>query len=236
MKIDLYKTNGSSPPCIPTVDVAQTASTFPNPRETPAVALEDPAIKGAILRGARKARVKKYSLVTENRGNSACEHTSDFVQATWVALLESHAEEYAALTSEERPRFVEQLAVRTAWREVYRMKREVPLVEPIEGNEIGSEGQQFFACDDISLNGRRRHPNWISVHASESELIERIGRQRAATPPEEQPEPKYERMCRVLGTKKADWMLDYENHRYESPKTSAERVLYHRLRKKLERM
>jgi hypothetical protein len=67
VKVDLYKTNGSSPPCIPTVDVvAQTAATLPNPRETVAVALEDPAIKGAIQRGARKAQVKKYSAVTKN--------------------------------------------------------------------------------------------------------------------------------------------------------------------------
>src|ERR1700674_187128 len=104
MKADLYKTNGSSPPCIPTVNViAQTTATLPNPRETVAVALEDPAIKGAIQRGARKAQVKKYAAVTKNGRDRVCEHTSDFVQATYVALLENHTEEYIALTPEERP-------------------------------------------------------------------------------------------------------------------------------------
>jgi hypothetical protein len=48
----------------------------------------------------------------------------------------------------------------------------------------------------------------MSAHAEESKLIERIDRQRAQTPPEEEPETKYERMCRLLGPQKADWMLD----------------------------
>jgi hypothetical protein len=237
MKTDLFKTNGSSPPSIPTMDATvQTASTLPNPRETVAVALEDPATKGAIQRGARKAQVKKYSAVTKNGRDEVCEHTSDFVQATCVALLEKYAEEYTALTPEERPGFVERLAMRTAWHEVYPMKLEVPLAEPFGSDEVGSESPRVFACDDISLNGRRRRPCWISAHAFESELIERIDRQRAATPPEEETETKYERMHRLLGAQKADWMLDYRNSRYESPKTSAERVRYHRLRKKLDGM
>lgn len=228
MKVDLYKTNGSSPPCIPTVDVvAQTAAQAPTPHGIVAVALEDPAIKGAIQRGARKAQVKKYSA-------GVCEHTSDFVQATCVVLLEN--EEYTALTPEERSRFVEQLAMRTAWREVYPMKREVPLAEPFDSGQVGSEGPHVFACDDISLNRRKRRPSWISAHAFESELIERIDRQRAETPPQVHSEYKYERMYRLLGAEKADWMLDYENSRYESPKTSAERVRYCRLRKKLNGM
>jgi hypothetical protein len=92
---------------------------------------------------------------------------------------------------------------------VYRMKLEVPL----DRDRAGSEGSSL-----------------------ESELIERIDRQRAAIPPEEQTETKYERMCRLLGAQKADWMLDYENHRYDSAKTSAERVRYCRLRKKLDGM
>src|ERR1700732_4322725 len=111
MKADLYKTNGSSPPCIPTVVVvAQTAATLPNPRETVAVALEDPAIKGAIQRGARKTKIKKYSAVTKNGRDGVREHISDVVQATYLALLENHTEEYIALSPAERPRFVEQLA------------------------------------------------------------------------------------------------------------------------------
>ena len=48
---------------------AQTASTLPNPRDIVAVALGDPAIKGAIQRGARKAQVKKYSTVTKHGRN-----------------------------------------------------------------------------------------------------------------------------------------------------------------------
>ncbi len=236
MKVDLYKTNGSSPPCIPTVDVvAQTAAQAPTPHGIVAVALEDPAIKGAIQRGARKAQVKKYSAVTKNGRGGVYEHTSDFEQATCVALLENYAEEYTALTPEERPRFVEKLATSIAWREVYLMKREVPLAEPFDSDQVGSKGPHVFACDDISLNRHGRHPNWISAHAIESELIERVDRQRAA-PPEEQTETKYERMHRLLGAQKADWMLDYENSRSESAKTSAERVRYHRLRKKLDGM
>jgi hypothetical protein len=199
-----------------------------------AVALEEPAIREAIQRGARKAQVKKYSAVTKNGRDGVCEHTSDFVQATYLALLEHHAEAFAALAQEERAGFVEKLATSVAWREVYPMKREVPLAEPFDGDEVGSEGPHVFACDDISLNGQSRHPTWISAHAIESELIERIDRRRAKTPLEEQPEPKYERMCRLLGAQKAGWMLDYENRRYESAKTPAERVRYFRLRKKLE--
>jgi hypothetical protein len=236
MKVDLYKTNGSSPPFISTVHVAQTASTLPNPHEIVVVALEDPAIKKAILRGARKARVRKYSAVTKKGRDGVCEHTSDFVQATYLALFESHAKTFAALTPEERLRFVEQLALRIAWREAYPMKREVPLAQPLDGDELGGVGQEAFACDDISLNGHRSHPNWISAHAFESELIDRIDLHRAKTPPEEQPESPYERRCRLVGPQTADWMLDYENHRYESAKTSAERVRYHRLRKKLDGM
>jgi len=237
MKVDLYQTNGSSPPCIPTVHVvAQTAATLPNPRETVAVALEDPAIKEAIQRGARKAQIKKYSAVTKHGRDVVYEHISDVVQATCVALLENHTEEYTTLTPEERPIFVEELATRTAWHEVYPMKREVPLAEPFDSDQVGSEGPRVFACDDISLNGRRRRPCWISARAFESELIERIDRRRAKTPSEEQPETKYERMHRLLGAQKADWMLDYENRRYESAKTPAERVRYHRLLKKLDGM
>ena len=41
MKVDLYKTNGSSPPCIPTADVPQTASALPNPLETVAPDFND---------------------------------------------------------------------------------------------------------------------------------------------------------------------------------------------------
>ena len=237
MKADLYKTNGSSPPCISSVHVvSQAAGTLPNPHETVTVALEDPAIRGAIQRGASKAQVKRYAAVTKNRRGRVCEHTSDVVQATCVALLQHHSEEYTALTSEERPRFVEQLATRTAWHEVYPMKREVPLAEPFEGDDVGSECPRLFACDDISLNGRRRRPCWISARAFESDLIERIDRQRAATPTEEEVETKYEHVRRRLGAQTADWMLDYENHRYDSAKTSAERVRYCRLRKKLDRM
>ena len=97
MKIDLCKTNGSSPPCISSVHVvSQAAGTLPNPRETVTVALEDPAIRGAIQRGARKAQVKKYAAVTKNGRDGVCEHTSDFVQATCVALLENHRKIHGA--------------------------------------------------------------------------------------------------------------------------------------------
>lgn len=237
MKADLFKTNGSSPPSIPTMDaIVQIAATLPNPRDIVAVALQDPAIKGAIQRGARKARIKKYSAVTKHGRDVVYEHISDVVQATCVALLENHTEEYTALTPEERPIFVEELATRTAWHEVYPMKRELPLAEPFDSDQLGSEGPRVFACDDISLNRQGRHPNWISAHAFESRLIEHIDRQRAGIPPEEQTETKYERMHRLLGAQTADWMLDYENSRYESPKTSAERVRYLRLRRKLDRM
>jgi hypothetical protein len=215
---------------------AQTASTLPNPRDIVAVALGDPAIKGAIQRGARKAQVKKYSTVTKHGRNGVCEHTSDAVHATYVALLDNYANEYIVLTRDERPRFVEKLAARIAGREVHRMKREVPLAEPSDRAQAGSEGPRVFACDDISLNRRKRHPNWISAHAFESRLIERIDRQRAGTPQEEQPETRYERIRRLLGAQKADWMLDYENSRYDFAKTSAERVCYCRLRKKLDGM
>ena len=94
MKVDLYKTNGSSPPCIPTVDVvAQTAAQAPTAHDIVAVALEEPAIREAIQRGTRKAQVRKYSASPQTyRGY--VENTSDFVQATCVALLENHAEEW----------------------------------------------------------------------------------------------------------------------------------------------
>jgi hypothetical protein len=234
MKTDLFKTNGSSPPSIPTMDaVVQTAATLPNPRDTVARALEDPAIREAIQRGARKAQVKKFSVVTKHGRHGVWEHTSDAVHATYVALLDNYANEYIVLTRDERPRFVEDLAARIAGREVHRMKREVPLAEPSDGDQAGSEGPRVFACDDISLNRRKRHPSWMSAHAFESELIERIDSQRAGTPAEEQTETKYERIRRLLGAQKADWMLDYENGRYDFAKTSAERVRYCRLRKRL---
>lgn len=208
----------------------------PSPRELVAAALCERAISEAIQRGARKAHVKKYAAVTEGGRDEARDYSSDFVQATYVALLESHAQDFTTLAPEERPRFVEQLATRIAWREVYPMKREVPLAEPFDDRDgSDSTGPEVFACDDISLKGaRRRRPSWISAHASESELIERID--RGKTPPEEQPETRYEHMCRLLGAETADWMLDYETNRYGSAKTSANRVKYHRLRKKLAQM
>jgi hypothetical protein len=119
MKIDLYKSNGSSPPCIPTV-------------------LEQPAIKEAIQRGTRKAMVRRYASVTR-WGQRASEYTSDFVQATYLALLEHHAEEFAALPAEDQLKFVERLATSIAWREVRPMKREVPLAEPFDGDHTTLE-------------------------------------------------------------------------------------------------
>lgn len=216
----------------PTPTTTATHAIHPAPDEVLAAALDEPAIWEAIRRGARKAQTKKYSVVTKSARGGVCEHTSDAVQATYLALLDNYAHEYTTLPPEERPRFVEELAKSIAWREVYPMKREVPLVEPVGGEEIGSEGPQFFACDDVSINRARRRPSWIAARASESELIERIDRTR--TPPEEAPETRYEHMCRLLGPEKADWMLDYENNRYESAKTPAERVRYFRLRRKLE--
>jgi hypothetical protein len=218
MKIDLCKSNGSSPPCIPTV-------------------LEQPAIKEAIQRGTRKAQVRKYASVTEWGRQKSREYTSDFVQATYLALLEHYVEEFAALPAEDQLKFVEKLATSIAWREVYPMKREVPLAKSVDGDETDSEaGPQVLACDDISLNRQNRYPDWVSAHAAESELIESIDRRGAGTPPEVEPETTYERRCRLFGSGIADWMLDYENSRYESPKTSAERVRYCRLRQKLDGM
>jgi hypothetical protein len=229
MELDLNKTNGSSPP---------------SRREIVASALEDPAIREAIRRGVRKANVKRYAavlhigqiLIDGTRGgrNEVRDHVSDFEQATYLTLWEERAEEYAALSPEQRPIFVETLAKRIAWREVYPIKRELPLAEPLDDDLAGSEGDspQVFACDDISLGRNNWHPNWVSVHASECELIEHIDRQRAQSVPEEQPETEYERRCRLLGARSADWMLDYDNSRYDSAKTSAEKVRYHRLRKK----
>jgi len=217
------------------VTTAAANATHPTPSEIVAAALDEPAIREAIQRGARKAQVKKYAAVTKGE---VCRYTSDFVQATYLALLEKYPEEYIALPTEERAKFVESLATSIAWHEVYSMKREVPLSEPFDGDQDGrkDDSPQVFACDDISLTKRNRHADWISAHAVESELIERIDRNRANTPPEEQPETKYERTCRLLGPQKADWMLEYENHRYESAKTPAERVRYFRLRKQLEGM
>jgi len=202
--------SGSSPP-IPTLTPPfhDELLTVQPPAVTVAVALEEPAVREAIQRGTRKAQVRKYSAVTKSGRDGVCEYTSDFEQATYLALLEHHAEKFAAVTPEEQTEYVEKLAKSIAWKEVYRMKFEVPL----DRDRAGSEGSSL-----------------------ESELIERIDRQRAATPPEEQTETKYERMHRLLGAQKADWMLDYENHRYDSAKTSAERVRYCRLRKKLDGM
>jgi hypothetical protein len=214
-----------------------TTATRPTPHHVVAAALEEPTIKEAIQRGIRKVRVKKYAAVTKSGRDGVCEHISDFVQATYLALLEHHAEAFAALNPEQRPQFVEKLAMRTAWHEVYPMKREVPLGEPFDGDHADNKtSPQLFACDDMSLNDQHRHADWMSVHALESELIEHIDRHRAETSPEEEPETKYERTCRRLGPQKADWMLDYENRRYESTRTSAERVRYYRLRKQLEAM
>jgi hypothetical protein len=214
-----------------------TTATHPTPHHTVAAALQEPAIKEAIQRGTRKARVKKYAAVTKSGRDGVREHTSDFEQATYLALLEHHGEEFAALTPEERPQFVEKLAMSIAWKEVYPMKREEPLAEPFDGDQADNGASpQVLACDDISLNGRNRHPDWMSAHALESERIEDIDRQRAETAPEEEPETKYERMCRRLGPQNADWMLDYEARRYQSARTSADRVKHYRLQKKLEGM
>jgi len=211
-----------------------TTATCPTPHEIVATALEEPAIRQAIRRGTRKAQVKKYATVTKSGRDGVCEHISDFVQATYLALLEHHAEAFAALTPEQRLQFVEKLAMRTAWHEVYRMKREVPL----DGDQVGSEGASphVLACDDISLNRRNRHPDWMSAHAAESKRIEQIDGQRKQTSPEEEPETRYEHMCRLLGQENADWMLDYENSLYKSAKTPKDRVKYSRLRRKLNGM
>jgi hypothetical protein len=217
----------------PQADIEVTTATHPTPIEALAAALGEPAIKEAIQRGARKAQVKKYAAVTESARDGACEHTSDFEQETYLALLEHHVERFAALAAEERAQFVEKLAKSIAWKQVYRMKREVPLAKPLNGDQNGGDGPETFACDDISLNGQNKHANYVSARAIESDLIGRIDRQRAETTPEEQPETTYDRMCRLLGAQKADWMLDYENRRYESAKTPADRVRYFRLRKKL---
>jgi len=215
--------------------VIEVTTAHPTPHEIVATALEEPAIKGAIQRGLRKVRVKKYAAVTKSGRDGVCEHTSDFVQTTYLALLEHHAEAFAALNPEQRAGFVEKLATSIACHEVYLMKREEPLAEPLDSDQADNEASpQVSACDDISLN--RQKPDWMSAHAEESKLIERIDRQRAETPPEEEPETRYERKCRLVGEENADWMLDYENHLYESAKTSADRVKYHRLRKKLNGM
>src|ERR1700694_2213251 len=118
MKLDLAKTNGSSPPSTLTrtmvgqgiTATALTTATHPTPHDTVAAALEQPAIKEAIQRGTRKVRVKKYAAVTKSVRDGVCEHISDFVQATYLALLEHHAGEFAALTTEQRAGFVEKLA------------------------------------------------------------------------------------------------------------------------------
>lgn len=221
----------------PQAFIEVTAATHPTPHGIVAAALEEPAIKKAIRRGTRRARVKKYASVTKSGRDGVCEHTSDFVQATYLALLEHHAEEFAALSPEQRAGFVEKLAMSVSWKEVYPMKREVPLAEPFDGDQADNEASpQVFACDGISLNGQDRHPDWMSAHAEESKLIEGIDRQRAGTPPAEEPETTYERRCRLLGRQKADWMLDYENRRYETAKTSAERVRFCRLRAMLKKM
>jgi hypothetical protein len=181
--------------------VIEVTTAHPTPHEIVATALEEPAIKGAIQRGMRKAVVSK-------RGrDGVCEHISDFVQTTYLALLEHHAEAFAALNPEQRAGFVEKLATSIACHEVYLMTLEESLAEPFDGDQADNEASpQVPACDDISLN--RQKPDWMSAHAEESKLIERIDRQRAQTPPEEEPETKYERMCRLLGPQKADWMLD----------------------------
>jgi hypothetical protein len=130
-----------------TTATTPTNATQPTPKEIVAAALCERAIREAIQSGARKAQVKKYAAVTEGGRHEVSHYSSDFVQATYLALLETHASEYNALTPEERPRFVEQLAMHVAWREVYPMKREVPLAEPVDGDEVGSEGPQFLACE-----------------------------------------------------------------------------------------
>lgn len=208
MKLDLTKTNGSSPPS--------------NYREILAAALQDPAIKDAIHRGTRKAR--------------AIGDASDSVQATYLALLEKSGEEFIALDAEERTKFVEKLAMRTAWNGVYPTRHEVPLVKSLDHYQTGNDANssQAFVCDDISLARNGRHANWTSAHMWELFLIDTIDRQRTGRLPEEQPETEYERRCRLLGVQDADWMLDYESSRYESAKTPRDRVRYYRLRKKLE--
>src|SRR5437763_15372141 len=107
-----------------------------SPRETVAAVLQEPAIKKAIRRGSRKARVKEYASVTKSGRDGVCEHISDFEQATYLALLEHHAQTFAALAAEQRAGFVEKLAMRIAWQEVYQVKREVPLA----ADHVGSEG------------------------------------------------------------------------------------------------
>ncbi len=134
------------------------STTHPTAHELASTALEDPAIKKAIHRGTRNVRIKKYASVTQSARGGVCEHTSDFEQATYLALLEHHAEGFAALIPEQRARFVERLAMSVAWKEVYPTKREVPLAEPFDGDQADSEASPLvFACDDISLNRKRRY-------------------------------------------------------------------------------
>jgi hypothetical protein len=258
MKLDPNKTNGSSPPldddftsavsaCVTDVErqadylaiakarLQRDVELTPN-RHVLAAALEEPLIKEAIHRGVRKACIKKYAAITRHAGGS--EYISDFAQATYLSILEEYAEDFSKLAPEERPRFVETIAKHTAWREVYPLKREVPLSEPMSGGQSAGEsnGAQVFACDEISLSQKGRHANFVLAHADESELIDRIDRQRAGKPTEEQAETLFERRCRIVGASNADWMLDYENRRYRSARKSAARVRYHRLRKRLGEM
>lgn len=129
MKLDLAKTNGSSPPSTTTrtmvgkdlaiVAPALTTATHPTLHEIVGASLEEPAIKTAIQRGTRKVRVQKYAAITKSGRDGVSEHTSDFVQATYLALLEDHAEGFAALMREQRAGFVEKLAMSVSWKEVY---------------------------------------------------------------------------------------------------------------------
>src|ERR1039458_9050629 len=93
------------------VVIEVTTATHPTPHDIVAAALEEPAIKKAIQRGTRKVRVKKYTAVTKSGRAGVCEYTSDFEQTTYLALLERHAEAFAALNPEQRAGFVEKLAM-----------------------------------------------------------------------------------------------------------------------------
>lgn len=209
-----------------------------------------PDVDAAIKEGARQVGrkfatvfyVHKIDLDDSEGGRDALwDYTSDFVQATRLKLLTTHAEEFSALSDDERPAYAQKLATQTGQQLIRPARKEIPLSEALDDCEAGSGDDVSHAphCDDVSLDRKGHRPDWIRIREFEAEVIAAMDAQKAGTLPHERPETLHERAIRLLGAD-AEWFWSYlvnsmypQRHAERIARTPAERARYCRLSRKL---
>jgi hypothetical protein len=208
-----------------------------------------PEVEIAIKEGARRVG-KKFATVfyvhkidrddSEGGRDRVWDYTSDFVQATRLKLLTTHAEEFSALSEEERPAYAQKLATETGRQLVRPARKEDPLSEPLDDCEgsSGDDNPHAPACDDVSLDRKGHRPDWMRMHELEVEVIAAMDAQKAGTL-HERPETLYERATRLLGAD-AEWFWSYlvnsmypQRHPDRIACTQAERARFYRLKRKI---